>query len=401
MARCENIASCFFVFKEGQKMQENKRISISGAAKKLLGFFEGDIVLTVALLLAAVSAFVVKPDQEYLGYVDYRTLILLYCLMLIIAGLREQNFFRLIGNRILGQVKTRRGVILTLVFLCFFSSMLITNDVALITFVPFGMMILEMAGLSSTACFVITMMTIAANLGSMLTPIGNPQNLYLYSVSEMGMGEFLLLMLPYAALAAVLLLIFVAGHFKSVLAEAQVEQEIPVHRGRVVLYLGLFFLCILSVMGVVSEYVLLPLIGVGIFLLNRRLFLEADYGLLLTFVGFFVFIGNMNRLEELRVIIAGIVQGHERLVAVLSSQVISNVPAAVLLSGYTDQVKELIVGTNLGGLGTLIASMASLISYKQLAVSCPERKRGYLTIFTFWNLVFLLALYALSILLSL
>ena len=361
-------------------MQENKRISISGAAKKLLGFFEGDIVLTVALLLAAVSAFVVKPDQEYLGYVDYRTLILLYCLMLIIAGLREQNFFRLIGNRILGQVKTRRGVILTLVFLCFFSSMLITNDVALITFVPFGMMILEMAGLSSTACFVITMMTIAANLGSMLTPIGNPQNLYLYSVSEMGMGEFLLLML---------------------LAEAQVEQEIPVHRGRVVLYLGLFFLCILSVMGVVSEYVLLPLIGVGIFLLNRRLFLEADYGLLLTFVGFFVFIGNMNRLEELRVIIAGIVQGHERLVAVLSSQVISNVPAAVLLSGYTDQVKELIVGTNLGGLGTLIASMASLISYKQLAVSCPERKRGYLTIFTFWNLVFLLALYALSILLSL
>lgn len=362
--------------------------------QKIIVFLKKDTVLTAAMILAAVSCFRIPPDGEYLGYIDFDTLILLLCLMLIMEGLKELKFFRYVGRKVLERVRTARGIILTLVFLCFISSMLITNDVALITFVPFGLLILEMTGLTNGVCFTITLMTIAANLGSMLTPVGNPQNLYLFSISGMELEEFMLLMLPYTLLAAVLLFICVCvGGKRGEITFTLEDMQFPVSR-QFYTYLILFVLCLLSVAGIIPKPVLLPLVAAGIFLIDKRLFRRADYTLLLTFVCFFVFVGNMNRMESLRVFISGIIENRERLVAVGLSQIISNVPAAVLLSGYTENIKELLVGTNLGGLGTLIASMASLISYKQVAGMFPEQKKKYLIVFTVWNIVFLAVLLA-------
>ncbi len=177
--------------------------------EKIIKSIRGDIVLTVSVCLAVFSCIVVPPNIGYLDYIDFRTLILLFCLMLIIGGLRELNFFQFIGKWILDHARSRQGISVTLVFLCFFSSMFITNDVALITFVPFGIMILRNAGMTFITCRIVVLMTIAANLGSMFTPIGNPQNLYLFTLSGLSIPGFLLLMLPYTAAAAVLLVLFI------------------------------------------------------------------------------------------------------------------------------------------------------------------------------------------------
>ena len=169
--------------------------------KRILDMFRRDVVLTVSLVLAALSCLIAPPSPAYVGYIDFNTLIVLFCLMLLVEGLREENFLQYIAAKVLSRVGTMRGMAATLIFLCFFSSMFITNDVSLITFVPLGVMMLRMASLRRKLCYTVTLMTIAANLGSMFTPIGNPQNLYLYGRSGMGMGAFMALMLPYTLLS--------------------------------------------------------------------------------------------------------------------------------------------------------------------------------------------------------
>lgn len=359
--------------------------------QKVLGFFKQDVVLSVSLVLAVLSCFAVPPDAQYIGYINYNTIILLFCLMLLVAGLRELNFFNAAGAILLDRVRTQRGIVLTLVALCFVSSMFITNDVALITFVPLGILILEMAGGAGKLCFAVTLMTIAANLGSMMTPIGNPQNIYLYSLSGYSLPQFLLLMLPYGLLSAVLLAVLCVLGCSA--APVRVRQQHPtVDRRRTIFYLVLFVLCLAAVAGPLPKPVLLVVVSAAVAVVNRGLFKKVDYALLLTFVCFFVFVGNMNRLENFNTLILDIIGGREQAVAIGISQIISNVPAAVLLSGYTDDVRALIIGTNIGGLGTLIASMASLISYKQITTRLPQHRGRYLLTFTLWNVVFLVAL---------
>lgn len=360
--------------------------------KKILYFFRSDIVLTISLILAAASCVMIPPNIQYLEYVDYHTLILLFCLMLIVEGLRREGFFQHIGNLILSRVKRKRGIVFTLVFLCFFSSMFITNDVALITFVPFGILILEMTGMTARICYTVTLMTIAANLGSMFTPFGNPQNLYLYSLSGLRLYQFLALMLPYTAAAAILLILFVLAGYRQTQIQIQVDRSKIENRKLIILYLILFALCVLTVAGFVPHLVTLLAVTAVIFLKNRGLFKEVDYALLLTFVFFFIFVGNLDHFEELRAFISRILKGHEKMVGIAASQVMSNVPAAMLLSNYTSQIQELIIGVNIGGLGTLIASMASLISYKQINNRYPEMKWKYMAVFTLCNLMFLVVL---------
>ena len=361
--------------------------------EKVIHFLKGDIVLAVSICLAVCSCVVVPPSIEYLDYIDFRTLILLFCLMLIIGGLRELNFFEYIGKWILDHAKSRRGILVTLVFLCFVSSMFITNDVALITFVPFGIMILRNAGMTFITCRVVTLMTIAANLGSMFTPIGNPQNLYLFSLSGFSITEFLMLMLPYTAVSAGVLLLFIlAGGYKRKFT-IQVETPELSRKAVIGFYLLLFILCLFTVGGILAPWLLFVLVSLGILLTDRQLFQKIDYSLLLTFFFLFIFVGNINGFQALRELILAVFDGHERLVAIGASQVISNVPAAMLLSNYTDNIKELIVGTNIGGLGTLIASMASLISYRQIASVYPRFKKKYLITFTVYNLIFLAVLW--------
>lgn len=366
--------------------------------KKLLSFLKRETVLTISGILAIISCFLVPPDTKYAGYIDMHTILILFCLMAVMAGLKDIGLFQTVGETLLKKIHSQRGVAAVLIFLCFISSMLITNDVALITFVPLALLILKMAKMNASLCFIVTLMTIAANLGSMLTPIGNPQNLYLYSVSGMSLADFLLLMLPYTLLAAVLLLLCIRFRFRAEKVSVSISQkESSLNRFRLIYYLVLFVLCLLAVAKICPIWILFIVILLAVLKDKWRLLLKIDYSLLATFVFFFVFIGNMGRFPAFRDFLMNILQGHVKPVAVLSSQIISNVPAALLLSGFTDDWSSLITGTNLGGLGTLIASMASLISYKQVAQNYPESKSRYLMVFTLWNLIFLAVLYLASV----
>ena len=362
---------------------------------QLITFMKKEAVLTAAMLLAAGSMLLVPPDGESPAYIDYKTLSLLFCLMTVMAGLQMLGVFYRIGEGLLGKVHREKQVAAILVLLCFFSSMLITNDVALITFVPFAITVLKLAGLESMMIPVIAMQTIAANLGSMTTPIGNPQNLYLYSKSGIGPVAFVRLMLPYAAVSLGLIAVWLLLSKESGMEHGGIKGGIgslKLHKRKVAVYLALFLLCIGAVAQLLPWQAVLAAVAVCVAFMDRALFLRVDYSLLLTFTGFFVFIGNMKRVPAFYDFISRIVKGHETLTAVASSQIISNVPAALLLSGFTDKWESLIVGTNIGGLGTLIASMASLISYKYVAKEYPEKRGRYLLWFTGANAVFLAVL---------
>lgn len=390
--------------------------------QKIKEFVKKEVVLCAAFLLAAVSALLVHPDSAYMDYIDFRTLGILFCLMCVMAGLQKIGVFQYVAEELLTFVHGSTQIILLLVLLCFFFSMFITNDVALITFVPFTFTVGRLLGREKYQTMVlpvVVLQTIAANLGSMLTPVGNPQNLYLYGLSGMGTGEFLLLMLPYA-LFSLLLLAGCGVLFGKYLGRRYPEdvrqkgeplrsengdnpQErmpqpqaggISAPKLFLVIYLVLFILCLLTVARVVPLLFTLAAVMIAVLLMDRQVFVRVDYCLLLTFVGFFIFIGNMGRLPVFAGLLQSLVEGNEVWVAILASQCISNVPAALLLSGFTSNLSGLIVGTNLGGLGTLIASMASLISYKYIVVEVKESgiaggKGKYFRYFTIANICFL------------
>ena len=364
-----------------------------------------DPVLTVATVLAVASCALVPPDAGYADYVDLRTLGLLFSLMTIMAALSRAGVFRAAGEALISRLRSGTSAILGLVLLPFAASMLVTNDVALIAFVPFALLVLRMLGLERSSVFTVVMMTIAANLGSMLTPIGNPQNLYLYSASGMGFGEFVALMLPYALLSATLLVAAVLAYGAlhdglPMTGERPTLPEAPAVRKRSVApWAALFALALAAVAHVVPVPALVAATVAVALAFDRRALAEVDFGLLLTFVAFFVFVGNVGRIGAVDGLLSSLVSGNELAVSVAASQVVSNVPAALLLSGFSSAWDALIVGTNIGGLGTLIASMASLISYKQIVSERPGAAGGYLLRFTAANVAFLGALMLLALLL--
>lgn len=368
--------------------------------KKILDWCKQEIVLTIAVLLAVISAFFITPDKEYIEYIDFRTLAILFCLMAVMAGFQKIGLFRFVAEKLLEKVTHIRGLIFILIMLCFFSSMLITNDVALITFVPFTFIVLKMIlGEQSEKLIVpvVVMQTIAANLGSMLTPIGNPQNLYLYGKTTMSFGSFVLFMLPHTVLAFILLtiwsLLFPYKGEKEI--RFQLKKSISLHNNKkqLIVYAILFVLCILTVAHIIPYHATLGIVLLVVFLLDKQVLKEVDYALLLTFIGFFVFIGNMGRIPTFNAFIQNIINGNEVITSVVASQFMSNVPAALLLSGFTNQYELLIVGTNLGGLGTLIASMASLISFKYIGKEYGHLKGTYMLYFTGANILFLIVLF--------
>lgn len=369
--------------------------------KKILAFARREAVLSIATVLAVFSAFLVHPDRLYISYIDFRTLAILLCLMSVMAGLRRLGIFDRMGGFLLSKTKSFTQVALVLVGLCFVGSMIITNDVALITFVPFAFVVLKLLGAEQMETWIVPivgMQTIAANLGSMLTPIGNPQNLYLYGLSGLGFGAFLNLMLPYAAVSAVLLILWaVIACRKAPAMERFARDNAPLNgkqKKLAALYGCLFAVCLACVARFIPYPVMLTVCVLAVAVLDRETFRHVDYSLLATFVAFFIFIGNLGRIPAFSAWLGSILQGREVIVSVLASQATSNVPAALLLSGFTQDVKGLIVGTNLGGLGTLIASMASLISYRQICAGAPTQKGKYFKLFTVSNVVFLAILLA-------
>lgn len=379
---------------------------------------KNETILVVASVLALVSCFIVPPDREYAGYIHASTISQLICLMIVVCGFQRIGVFRIIGSCLLEHVGSLRGLVVTLVALTYFSAMLITNDVALVTFVPFAVAVLLMADMGERTVLVVTLMTIGANVGSMLTPIGNAHNLYLKALTGMPAGEMMGIMAPYSVCAAVLLLIVIYFAFPKLpvselnnLETGVLAPERSKHQPdeiritgygagyggwRTVVYALLFVVCLLAVSDFIPLWVMCVVVVATFLFTDRRVFRYVDWGLPLTFCMFFIFIGNMKRVPEFYQLAQSLVSGHPLEVAVVSSQVISNVPTTLLLSGFCDQWRLLIIGTNLGGMGTLIASMASLISYKNVVRQYPDRKGRYLGVYTAVNVLFLIVLVGLS-----
>ncbi len=371
---------------------------------KLKHFLKEETVLCVALLLAACSALLIHPDPQYLSYIDFRTLAILFCLMGAMAGLQKTGVFQWVAQGLLGRVKNARQLVCILVLLCFFSSMAITNDVALITFVPFTFIVLSLLGAEERKRLVVpvvVLQTIAANLGSMLTPVGNPQNLYLYGRAGVSLGSFIGLMLPYTLVSFLFILLWSVVQFRAYDTPIHVSFDENIRLSQkglpLAVYLALFGLDLLAVARVLPYELALAATVLGLLAVDRSMFARVDYSLLLTFVGFFIFIGNIGRLPVFYDFLRRAVSGNELLAGAAASQIISNVPAALLLSGFTNDLSSLIVGVNIGGLGTLIASMASLISYKFIAREEGGVKGAYFRWFTFTNLCFLAVLLIFSL----
>ena len=358
---------------------------------KLIKLLKNDIVLTASFILALASCFFVTPDSKYISYINLPVLVLLFCLMLVVAGLKKAGAFDYLKSLMSLRISSEKTMILALCTICFFTSALITNDVALITFVPFSIAILKNQK-SSAIIFCVVMETIAANLGSLLTPIGNPQNLFLYTYYDVSVFEFFKITLPLGLLCAVMILVCILFKKGVPLNSDKTEEKVTIDKKSLWVFSLLFVICILSVLKVISCHITLLIILICVVTIDKKLLKEADYLLLITFVFFFVFAGNIARIPVIFDIIAKALSGREVLISSLISQIISNVPAATMLSSFTEDYRSLILGTNIGGLGTLIASMASLISYRFIAAEKKISSSKYMFVFSIFNFAMLLVL---------
>lgn len=356
--------------------------------------FKREAVLCICSVLALGSMFLVPPSAEYAKYIDLKVLCLLFCLMAVVLGLQECGLFKVLAQKLLTGRKRFQIISLVLVLLPFFSSMLITNDVALITFVPFAILVLTMIGRSRDIVKTVVLQTMAANLGSMATPIGSPHNLFLYSFYKLSAGEFFSLMVPLTGISLIGLVaavIFKKDKPISIHFEHKAHLKKP---KLLVMFIGLFLICLTSVFNVLSFWIPTAVVLLCMLVFSRKLLKKVDYSLLLTFVCFFVFVGNISQVPLVRDSLSGLLEGKALLTTILASQAISNVPAAVLLSGFTDDWRSLLIGTNIGGLGTPIASLASLISFRIYNRSEGARPMYYLGVFTIANIIGILVLLA-------
>ena len=344
-------------------------------------FLKKECVLVIAVTLAILSSFISIPK---LSYIDFKVLILLFNLMVVVAAFKELKVLDSIAIGLLKKCNTYTSISLALVFITFISSMIVTNDVALITFAPLSIVIARKANI--TVLKVVVFQTLAANLGSSFTPMGNPQNLFIYSFYNLSPIDFFKITLPIVVLAVLFLVLLVFKDKKMNLSLDLEDVKIDNKRD-VYLFGGLFLIILLSVFHVIDYKVTFLITIVMVLILNKKLFSQVDYSLLITFIGFFIFVGNISTMDVVKNFMEGILNSPKStfLASVLSSQVISNVPATMLLSGFTDHFKELLLGVNIGGMGTLIASLASVISYKIYASEFG--KDNYMKSFTFYNIL--------------
>lgn len=375
--------------------------------QRIKRILKNEIVLFIAAVLAIISSVVVGVDKKYAEYIDFRTLGILFCLMVVVAGFRSIGIFDKLAAVLLKRANNIRSLFMVLVLLCFFGSMLITNDVALITFVPLTIIILKKQTVEMKNKWLIPLIsleTIGANLGSMLTPIGNPQNLYLYTKANDSFVSFIGIMLPYSiasCIAIIIWIIVITRKNEEVHIENQENDNesnknngfIGVGNTRLfIMYLVLFVISLMVVFRVINYIAVLLITIISTIIFDRKILKKVDYSLLFTFVAFFIFVGNIERIEMFNSFFERVVVGREVGTGIILSQIISNVPATLLLSGFTINYKALLIGVNIGGLGTLIASMASLISYKFLAKEEEKLKGKYFAYFTLANVIFLTVL---------
>ncbi len=354
-------------------------------------FVKKNVVMVVAFAAAAVTCFFVPPDEQYLGYFDFKTLTCLFCVLAVVCALKNVHFFYILARKIVQVFKNTRMSILALVYITFIGSMLIANDMALLTFLPLGLFVLSSTGQGKHMAFTFIMQNIAANLGGMLTPFGNPQNLYLYTKFEIPNLEFMHIMAPPFALSVILItaccFIFVKPEPLSLPEESV---TIPVKRTAV--YMVLFALAIAIVFRGIPYGIGLVVIPAVLLFMDRKALQMVDYPLLLTFVFFFIFSGNMARIDWVRALFSWLLEKNTLLFSVASCQIISNVPTAILLSQFTENYRELLLGVNIGGVGTLIASLASLITFREYTKQNKGKMGYYMALFTAFNFAFLIIL---------
>ena len=353
----------------------------------VLGFLKKNAVLCIATVAAIVTCCIVPPDSKYLGYFDWKTLTCLFCVLAVVCALRNIRFFTFLARKIVTLFKNTRASILALVYITFLGSMLIANDMALLTFLPLGFFVLSSTGKQKYMAFTFIMQNIAANLGGMLTPFGNPQNLYLYTKFNIPTGEFVATMLPPFCISVALITLCCMFVKKEPLALE--EEKIVLPKTKTVIYLLLFALSIVIVFRVIPFWIGLIVIPIALLFMDRKALLKVDYGLLLTFVMFFIFSGNMARIPAVQSLFGNLMQKSPLLVSVFSCQIISNVPSAILLSQFTADWHSLLVGVNIGGVGTLISSLASLITFREYTSKTEGKAGKYVLLFSAFNFAFL------------
>ena len=361
--------------------------------KKFLYFIKSNAVMCIAFLAAVITSFIIPIDKEYLDYFDYKTLTCLFCVLAVVCALKNINFFYILARKVVQLFKTARMSILVLVYITFIGSMLIANDMALLTFLPLGYFVLTTTGKEKYMAFTFIMQNIAANLGGMLTPFGNPQNLYLYSKYNIPNLEFMQIMAPPFILSVILITICCIAFVKSEPLELK-DEKIELNPKRTVLYLILFAFSIAIVFRGIPYWTGLIVIPAVLIFVDRKALKMVDYGLLFTFVFFFIFAGNMARIDAVRNLFSVLLNKSTLLFSVLSCQVISNVPSAILLSQFTQNYSELLVGVNIGGVGTLISSLASLITFREYVKHNPGKTGYYIVMFSLFNFSFLIILTA-------
>lgn len=359
------------------------RIEKDSKRNSLVEFFKKECVLIISVLLAVGSCFIATPK---LSYIDFKVIILLFNLMIVVAAFNDLNVLDSIAVGLLKKCKSYTSISMALVFITFASAMVVTNDVALLTFVPLSIVIAKKANLNVLK--IVIFQTLAANLGSSFTPMGNPQNLFIYSYYNLTPVDFFKITSPILVLSIVLLLILIIKDEKFNL-NLDLDKVKPGNRNHIIIFSGLFFIILLSVFHIVDYKLTFLLTIFVVMLLNNNLFTKVDYSLLITFIGFFIFVGNISTLDSVKTFMENMLNSGKStfISSILSSQIISNVPATMLLSGFTNHFKELLLGVNIGGMGTLIASLASVISYKIYTSEFNGVNNKYLKIFTFYNIL--------------
>lgn len=373
-------------------MEEQKRDAAKASKWYIVkGILKSRIVLIVALVAAAVTCFFVPPDGGYADYFDLDTLSCLFCTLAVVSALKRRRFFEWLATGIVTAFGNMRRVTFALVFVTYFGSMIMANDMALITFLPLGWLVLSSCGKTKYTAFVFVMQNVAANLGGMLTPFGNPQNLYLYSFFEINAGEFFAIMaIPFAVAFVLIAGTCLVVKPEPIRLETHPEPAPPVWR--MIVYFVLFALSVMIVFRVFPCYVGLIVVTVALAILEPKCFLRVDYGLLLTFCAFFVFSGNLARIPAVRDLLASVVAMSPLLVGTATCQVISNVPSAVLLSRFTTDYRHLLIAVNIGGLGTPVSSLASLITLGEYRKREPGKTLRYLGLFSLINFSYLAVL---------
>ncbi len=358
---------------------------------KALRFVKKNIVFCIAALAAALTCFFVPPDKAYLGYFDWKTLSCLFITLAVVCALRNIKFFTILARKLVTLAGNLRSLFLLLIVITFVGSMIIANDMALITFLPLGYFALSVTRQEKYMAYLFVLQNVSANLGGMLTPFGNPQNLYLYSYFNIPTGEFCRIMLP-AFLVSVLLLVLACLPIKPIKFSIDNQFGEKLNLKKAALYIALFIISILIVFRIIPFVFGLIFIPVILFFVDRDSLKMVDYALLGTFFFFFIFAGNLSRMDSVNTLISSLLEKDTLIVSVLSCQSISNVPSAILLSKFTGDYAALLLGVNIGSAGTLISSLASLITFSEFRILHPEQTKKYIAIFTAVNVVFLVVL---------